>query len=175
MNAIVCVSKNWGIGRDGRLLFHISSDLRRFRVLTTGRTVILGRKTLLTFPHAKPLPNRRNVVLTRGSLSIDGAETAHSADDALALAGPDAVVIGGSSVYAALLDRCERVYVTKVDSLVEADCFFPDLDADPRWAVEWEGDPLEEDGLRFRYVNYVNLALLSDPSAPAVTPDSPKE
>ena len=159
MNAIVCVSQNWGIGRDGRLLFHISSDLRRFRRLTTDKTVILGYKTLLTFPHAKPLPNRRNIVLTHRDLTIDGAEIAHSIDDALALAGDDDVmVIGGSSVYAALLSRCAHVYVTKVDACPEADSFFPDLDADPAWSLGWQSGEFVEDGLRFRFLDYVNLS-----------------
>lgn len=155
MQAIVCVSENWGIGCDGRLLFRLSADLKRFRALTTGKTVILGRKTLATFPGGKPLPNRRNIVLTHRDFAIEGAETAHSAEEAAALAGPDAVVIGGTSVYRAFLPYCDRVLVTKVDACPEADSFFPDLDASPDWMAVSESEDLEEDGLRFRYVDYI--------------------
>lgn len=154
MTAIVCVSRNWGIGKDGALLFHISDDLKRFRALTTGKTVVLGRKTLATFPGGKPLKNRRNIVLSRSCAAIEGAEVARSVEEAAALAGEEAVVIGGASVYEALLARCERVCVTKVEETREADSFFPDLDASDAWRIAWESEEQEENGLRFRYVDY---------------------
>ena len=157
MQAIVCVSRNWGIGLDGRLLFHLSADLKRFRALTVGKTVILGSRTLATFPGGKPLPDRRSIVLTRGDAPVEGAETAHSVEEAAALAGDGAFVIGGASVYALLLPLCERVLVTKVDAQPEADSFFPNLDAHPDWRVEREGEELEENGLRFRFVDYVRV------------------
>ena len=116
MTAIVCVSQSWGIGRDGALLFRISADHKRFRALTVGKTVILGHKTLDTFPGGKPLKDRRNIVLSHRDLDVPGAEIAHSFDAAAALGGDDAIVIGGASVYMALLSRCDRVYVTKVDA-----------------------------------------------------------
>lgn len=155
MQAIVCVSENWGIGRDGQLLFHISADLKRFRQLTTGKTVILGRKTLATFPGGKPLPNRRNIVLTHREADIAGAEVAHSVEEAVVMAGSDAVVIGGTSVYRALLPYCDRVLVTMVDAAPEADSFFPDLDTSPDWMAVRESEPCEENGLRFRYIDYI--------------------
>ena len=102
MTAIVCVSKSWGIGRDGALLFLISDDHKRFRSLTVGKTVILGHKTLDTFPGGRPLKDRRNIVLSHRDLDIPGAEIAHSFDEAAALGGDDAIVIGGASVYMAL-------------------------------------------------------------------------
>ena len=113
MTAIVCVSQSWGIGRDGALLFRISADHKRFRALTVGKTVILGHKTLDTFPGGKPLKDRRNIVLSHRDLDVPGAEIAHSFDAAAALGGDDAIVIGGASVYMALLARCDRVYVTR--------------------------------------------------------------
>ena len=157
MTAIVCVSENWGIGRDGALLFRISADHKRFRALTLGKTVILGRKTLETFPGGRPLRDRRNIILSRGALTVDGAEVVHSVAEAAALGGEDAVVIGGASVYAALLDRCERVRVTKVAAAPEADSFFPRLDGDPDWRVERESEVMEENGLKFRYIDYVRI------------------
>ena len=155
MTAIVCVSRNWGIGRDGALLFHISADHRRFRAMTLGKTVLLGHKTLETFPGGRPLKGRRNIVLSRRALQIDGAEVAHSFDEAAALGGDDAIVIGGASVYMALISRCDRVYVTKVDADPDADSFFPNLDDNPDWRIESESETFEENGLKFRYVDYV--------------------
>ena len=155
MQAIVCVSENWGIGFGGDLLFRISADLKRFRALTLGKTVILGSRTLKTFPGGKPLPGRRNVDLTRSEAPIPGAETARTREEALALAGGDAVVIGGASVYTLLLPDCARALVTKVFAAPEADSFFPNLDVHPDWRVASESGVMEENGLRFQYVDYV--------------------
>lgn len=155
MTAIVCVSKNWGIGRDGKLLFRISADLKRFKSLTVGKTVILGRKTLDTFPGGKPLKDRCNIVLSHRELDIPGAIVVHSFSEAAALAGDDAVVIGGASVYMALLDRCDRVCVTQVDVEAEADSYFPRLDRSPDWHIESESEEMEENGLKFRFIDYV--------------------
>ena len=155
MTAIVCVSRSWGIGRDGALLVRISADHKRFRTLTVGKTVILGHKTLDTFPGGKPLKDRRNIVLSHRDLDVPGAEIAHSFDEAAALGGDDAIVIGGASVYMALLSRCDRVYVTKVDADPDADSFFPNLDDNPDWRIESESETFEENGLKFRYVDYV--------------------
>ena len=114
MQAIVAVSQSWGIGRDGQLLFRIRADLQRFKALTTGHTVVMGRKTLETLPGGRGLPDRRNLVLTRQkSLTPDRAETVHSPEELLALADSDAFVIGGQEVYTRLLPYCTRVYVTK--------------------------------------------------------------
>ena len=157
MTAIVCVSQSWGIGRDGALLFRISADHKRFRSLTVGKTVILGHKTLDTFPGGKPLKDRRNIVLSHRDLDVPGAEIAHSFDEAAALGGADAIVIGGASVYMALLDRCDRVFVTMVDADAEADSFFPCLDNSPDWRIERESAEMEENGLRFRYIDYVRV------------------
>ncbi len=155
MQAIVCVSENWGIGLDGQLLFHLSADMKRFRALTVGKTVILGSRTLATFPGGKPLPDRRNIVLTRSSAPIEGAELAHTTQEALDLAGPDAIVIGGASVYTLLLPHCDRVLATVVYASPEADSYFPNLDTHPDWRVESEGELMEENGVRFRFVDYV--------------------
>ena len=155
MTAIVCVSRTWGIGRDGALLFHISADHKRFRALTVGKTVILGRKTLETFPGGKPLKDRRNIILSHRGMEIPGAEVVHSFSEAVALAGDDAIVIGGASVYMALLNRCDCVHVTMVDADAEADSFFPRLDNSPDWRIASESEEMEENGLRFRYVDFV--------------------
>ena len=163
MNAIVAVDATWAIGCQGDLLFSLPTDMRRFRTLTMGGTVILGRKTLDSFPGGKPLPKRRNIVITRNpDLTVEGAEIASGPEEALALAQGDENiwVIGGGSVYTALLSRCKRVYLTKVDQAAEnADTFFPNLDKLPNWKVEKRSEPVEESGLTYRFIDYVNTAL----------------
>ena len=159
MNAIVVVDRNWAIGRSNGLLFSLPGDMKRFRALTTGGTVIMGRKTLDSFPGGRPLPRRRNIVITRDpAFRREGCEIVRSPEEAAALAGDgdDVWLIGGGSVYAALLNRCRRVYVTRVDAAATgADTFFPDLDALPEWTAERIGEPMEENGLAYRFVDYV--------------------
>lgn len=155
MQAIVCVSETWGIGRDGALLFRLSADLRRFRALTVGKTVILGSRTLKTFPGEKPLPERRSIVLTRSDAPIDGATLAHTREEALALAGDDAIVIGGASVYTLLLPDCSRVLVTKVFAAPPADSFFPNLDNHPDWEKAAASEIMTENDLRYQFIDYI--------------------
>lgn len=158
MQAIVAVSQSWGIGKGGDLLFRLPSDLRRFKAMTTGHTVIMGRKTLDSLPGGKGLPHRRNLVLSRQSdFAPDRAEVIHSVEDILKTAEDDAFVIGGQQVYEQLLPYCARVYVTKVLSDPEADAFFPDLDKLPGWKVASAGEMLTENGLSFQYVEYTRI------------------
>lgn len=153
MNAIVAVSENGGIGKDNELLFRISSDLKRFKELTAGHAVIMGRKTLQSLPGGRGLPNRRNIVITRDSdFTAERAEVVHSIDEALALADEGAFVIGGASIYAAMLPYCDKVYLTKVYAEAEADAYFPSLDG---WQVAEQSEIMEENGLRFQYIDYV--------------------
>lgn len=158
MQAIVAVSQSWGIGKGGDLLFRLPSDLRRFKAMTTGHTVIMGRKTLDSLPGGKGLPHRRNLVLSRQSdFAPDRAEVIHSVEDILKTAEDDAFVIGGQQVYEQLLPYCARVYVTKVLSDPEADAFFPDLDKLPEWKVASAGEMLTGNGLSFQYVEYIRI------------------
>ena len=155
MDAIVAVDARWGIGRDGGLLFRISADLRRFKALTMGQTVVMGRRTLQSLPGGRGLPGRRNLVLSRqGNLAPEGAEVFPDLDSLLAQAPEDACVIGGASVYQTLLDKCDTDYITKIHKAYPADCWLPDLDADPNWTLAEESEPLEENGLTFHYATY---------------------
>lgn len=183
MFAIAAVSRNWGIGKDNALLFHISGDMKRFRTLTMGKTVLMGRKTLESMPGGKGLPGRRNVVLTgnRAYAAVD-AEVVTSPVQAVLTAGEEAAVIGGESVYRLFLALCDRVYITKIFAEAQADAFFPDLDADPHWQVETESEIFEENGLRYQFVDYVprseedDLAsLLAEPDAGESVPFAPVE
>lgn len=156
MNAIVAVDSNWAIGKGGDQLVYLSQDLQNFKRVTMGHPVILGRKTLATFPGGRPLKGRRNLVLSRSpDLEIEGAEVYHDLDSLLSAAPEDSFVIGGGSVYAALLPRCDTVYVTKIHHAFEgADTFFPDLDAHPDWVLAEWGEILEEKGYSFLFCTY---------------------
>ena len=156
MDLIVAVDENWGIGKGGDQLVYISEDLKRFKALTMGHPVILGRKTLATFPGGRPLKGRRNLILSRSpGFAPEGAEVYPDLDALLGAAPEDSFVIGGASVYRALLDRCATAYVTKIEAAFPAaDCWFPDLDSRPEWRVAEESGPQEENGVSFRYVTY---------------------
>lgn len=145
MNTIAAVDRNWAIGRDGKLLVSIPADMAFFRRMTTGKTVIMGRRTLESFPGGKPLKGRKNIVLTRDpDYAAEGAVVVHSPEEALAAVsgcGPDDVfVIGGGTVYRAMLPYVDTAYITRIDYAYDADCSFPDLDADPEWELAEEGE-----------------------------------
>ena len=156
MNVIAAVDQNWAIGKGGDQLCYLPADLKRFQALTTGHPVILGRKTLATFPGGRPLKNRRNLILSRDpAFAPEGAEVFRSLDALRAAAPADSFAIGGASVYAALLDACDTAYITKIHRAWEgADAFFPNLDGDPAWELTEEGEPLEHEGIFFHYVTY---------------------
>ena len=156
MKLIAAVDEHWALGKGGDQLVYISQDLKRFKTLTTGHPVILGRKTMATFPGGRPLKGRRNLILSRNpDFAPEGAEVYPDLDSLLAQAPEDSCVIGGASVYKALLDKCDTAYITKIGRAWEgADAFFPDLDAGPDWEMAEEGEPQEHAGIPFRYVTY---------------------
>lgn len=140
MNLIVNVDKNWAIGNKNRLLVSIPQDMKFFREMTTGKVVVMGRKTLESFPGGQPLKNRVNIVLT--------SDPEYRAGDAVVVHSMEALleelkkypeeeifVIGGESIYRALLPRCTKAYVTKTDHAYDADTWFPNLDEDPQWEM----------------------------------------
>ena len=155
MNVIVAVDENWAIGKDGDQLCYIPADLKRFQKLTTGHPVLLGRKTLATFPGGRPLKNRRNLILSgQTDFAPEGGEVFHTLEAALAAAPADTFVIGGESVYRQALDRCDTAYVTKIQKSFPADRYFPNLDADPAWTITETEGPYEHEGLTYFYVTY---------------------
>ena len=156
LEAIAAVYADWGIGAEGTQPVTLKADRRRFRRLTEGAAVIVGRRTLADFPGGRPLEGRVNLVLSRGAGPIPGAVTVRSVAEALLEAEkyPRALVIGGASVYAEMLPHIDRIYLTKIELVPHSDVFFPDLDALPEWScapVEEEG---EENGLRYRFLTY---------------------
>ena len=162
MNCIVACDRNWGIGKDGHLLCHLSGDLKYFKEMTMGKTVVMGRVTLESLPGGHGLPGRRNIVLTRNpEYEAEGAEVVHSMeelDEALKDTPTDDVfVIGGANIYDMMVLRCRNVYVTKVDEEFEADRHFRDLDKSRRFEIAERSEYMEEDGIRYQFVKYVKV------------------
>ena len=137
MEMIVAVYDDWGIGCEGDQPIALSADRKFFRRHTAGSTVIVGRKTVGSFPGQAPLPKRRNIVLTRQDVELPGFETAHSPQEAAAMAAGDekVFVIGGGTVYRQMLPLCDRAVITKVHTIVPCDTWFPNLDESPDWRL----------------------------------------
>lgn len=159
MKAIVNVDNNWAIGNGDSLLNRIPADMKFFKEKTTGNVVVMGRKTFMTFPGPKALPNRVNIVITSDKgWSAPDVITCHSLDELfeqLERYDTNTVyVIGGSSIYEQLLPHCDTVYVTKVDSAKPADKFFPNLDEIGGWQAACESEENEHDGVKFKYIAY---------------------
>ena len=159
MNAIVNVDKNWGIGNKGELLISIPADMKMFREETTGNAIVLGRKTMETFPGGKPLPNRDNIVLSRKSdLKIPGATVVHDISELMEVLkrydSNRVYVVGGETIYEQLLPYCDTVHVTKVDRAYEADAHFPNLDQMPEWEIAAAGEEQSYFDTTYRFIKY---------------------
>ena len=160
---IAAIAKNNAIGFENKLIYWLPNDLKRFKELTTGHTIIMGSNTFRSLPKGA-LPNRRNIVLTSHNIEIEGAEVVHTIEEMLkAVEDEDTdtvFVIGGGSVYTALLPQCKRVYLTKVDALGEgADTWFPNLDKLPAWEVETVGETITEKGCTYQFIDYINTRI----------------
>lgn len=154
MNLIVAVDKNWAIGKDNKLLVSIPADMKFFRETTKGNIVVMGRKTLESFPQGQPLQNRVNIVISRNKdYKVKGAVVVHSIEEAIEEAKKyegDVYVIGGESIYRAMLPYCQTALVTKIDHAYTADTYFPNLDQDPEW--ELTGETEEQTYFDLEYV-----------------------
>lgn len=157
INIISAVARNRAIGYNNNLLYFIKEDLRRFKQLTTGNTVIMGRRTFESLPKGA-LPNRRNIVLSRTKKDFPGCDVYTSLDEALKHIGKDekAFIIGGASVYKEALEIADRLYLTEIDAIPEnADVFFPEYDNNI-WTVEAKEEHVKtEDTPAYAFVDYV--------------------
>ena len=140
MRLIASADKNWAIGYKNELLVRIPDDMKRFREMTTGNIVIMGRKTLESFPKKKPLNGRINIVISGNpDYTVEGATVVHSIEEAVEIASkydPDDVFcIGGGSIYRDMLPYIDKAYVTRIDFAYDADTCFPNLDEDPEWEL----------------------------------------
>ena len=177
MRAIVCADKNWGIGYKNRLLVSIPSDMKFFRETTTGKVIVMGRKTLESFPNGMPLKNRINIVLTRDrNYEAKGAVIVHDEEELMNELGKydteQIYIIGGESVYKMMLSYCDKIYVTKVDfrgeiwmlsdkiyvtkvdRAFQADTYFPNLDEMSEWKMTQESEEQTCFDLEFCFTTY---------------------
>lgn len=159
MKLIVAVDREWGIGKANDLLFSIPEDMKFFRSTTMGKVIVIGRKTLQSFPGGNPLKNRVNVVLS-SALDRDDVTVVNDIPSLMREIGrfpaDDVFVCGGASVYKTLLPYCSEALVTKVDAVGGADTYFPNLDEAEGWVLTEEGEPIETNGYVIRFCKYAN-------------------
>ena len=162
MNLIVAVDENWAIGNKNELLIRIPADHKMFRQETTGKVVVLGRKTLETFPGGLPLKNRTNIILsTKKDYEVKDAIVVHSVEELMEelkkYEDNQIYIIGGESVYRQMLPYCDTAHVTKIDRSYEADAFFPDLDKDPDWQITAESDEQSYFDTTYAFLKYERI------------------
>lgn len=159
MNLIVAVDNNWAIGNKGELLIRIPNDHKHFREETTGKVVVLGRKTLETFPQGLPLKNRTNIILsTDKNYAVKDAIIVHSIEELLEelkkYNDEDIYIIGGDSVYRQMLPYCNVAHITKIDHEYEADAYFPNLDQDEAWEITADSDEQTYFDIPYQFLKY---------------------
>lgn len=159
MNLIVAVDNNWAIGCKNSLLVRIPADHKNFRQETTGKVVVLGRKTLETFPQKQPLKNRTNIIMsTNPDYHVNDAVVVHSKEELLEelkrYPSGDVYIIGGESVYRMMLPYCDTALVTRIDHVYEADAYFPNLDESGEWEVTAVSEEQTYFDLVYTFVKY---------------------
>ena len=160
MNLIVAVDKNWAIGKNNDLLYNIKEDMQFFRSTTLNKVVVMGRKTLESFPGAKPLKNRVNIVLSSDkSLKIEGATIVNDLemlfDELKKYDTNDVFVIGGGAIYKMLEPYCDTAYITEINAEKDADIFFPNLSKMDKWHLESSSEIKEDNGIEVVFNKYV--------------------
>ena len=164
MKAILSADRNWAIGYQNKLLISIPSDMKFFRETTTGHVVVMGRKTLESFPGKQPLKNRVNIVLTRdvNYRAAAGVVLVHNLDELMEqlkkYSSDDVYVIGGGAIYRLLLPYCDTVYVTRIDFAYQADTWFPNLDQDQDWELAEESEEHTCFDIEYCFARYVRKA-----------------
>ena len=159
MNLIACVDNNWAIGKKNQLLVKIPADMKFFRETTTGKVVVMGRKTLESFPNGQPLKNRTNIVLTRDkSYQVKDAIIVYSMDELheelKKYPSEDIFILGGESIYRQMVDACDVAHITKVDYAYDADAYFPNLDEKPEWQITQDSEEQTYFDLIFHFYKY---------------------
>ena len=158
MKLIVAADKNWAIGKENKLLVSIPADMKFFRETTKGNVVVMGRKTLESFPQSQPLKNRVNIVITKNpDYKVKDAIVVHSIEEAVAESKKyegEVFCIGGESIYRAMLPYCDTALVTKIDHAFEADTYFPNLDEDPDWELTGETEEQTYFDLEYVFTKY---------------------
>lgn len=163
MNLIAAVDKNWAIGKNNQLLVRIPADQKFFRETTTGKVVVMGRKTLESFPNGLPLKNRTNIVLTKDkNYKVKDAIVLHSMDELMMelekYDSDDIYIIGGEKIYAQLVDQCDVAHITKIDYEYDADAYFPNLDEKPEWVITGDSEEQTYFDLIYYFYRYERKA-----------------
>ncbi|MDO4482199.1 MAG: dihydrofolate reductase [Bacillota bacterium] len=163
INTIVAVDEKWGIGRDNDMLFSIPDDMKYFRKTTLGTLVVYGKNNLLSFPGGKPLPKRRNVILSSSLEPSEEYEVVRNVGELFALLREEKerkiFIIGGAMVYEELLPYCKNAYVTKMFRDFNGEKFFPNLDELPEWKLAEEGAHMDYEGLEYCFTRYENRSV----------------
>jgi dihydrofolate reductase len=159
MKAIAAVDKNWAIGNKNRLLTSIPADMKFFREKTNGHVVVMGRKTLESFPNGLPLKNRTNIVLTANrSYQVKDAIVVHTQEELLEelknYDSEEIYIIGGESIYRMMIPFCDTAYITKIDHSYEADTYFPNLDEMEDWQMTEESEEQTCFDLEYAFTKY---------------------
>ncbi len=157
MTLILVADNDWAIGVNGGLLTRLPADMKRFREITSGSTVVMGRKTYESFPK-RPLPDRENCVISRTVTELEGAKCFPSIESFLEYAKTvenDIYVIGGGEIYMQMLPYCDKAYITRVYESFGGDTFFTDIDALPEWELVESSDIIETNCHKIRFMNYV--------------------
>ena len=159
MNLIVAVDKNWAIGKDNKMMWSLPADMKFFRETTTGKVVVMGRKTLESFPNGQPLKNRTNIVLTHDrSYQVKDAIVVYSMDELheelKKYPSEDIYIIGGESIYRQMVDECDVAHITKVDFAYDADAHFPNLDEKPEWQITQDSEEQTYFDLIYHFYKY---------------------
>lgn len=159
MNLIAAVDQKWAIGKNNQLLVSIPADMKFFRETTLDKVVVMGRKTLESFPGGQPLKKRVNIVMTKDqNYQVKDAIVVHSLEELLEILKPykeeDIYVIGGESIYRQLLPYCKLAHITKIDHAYEADTYFPNLDEDPEWELTGVSDEQTYFNLEYEFRRY---------------------
>ena len=159
MNIIAAVDRNWAIGRKGKLLVSIPGDQKYFREETLGKVVVLGRKTLQTFPQGMPLQGRTNLILSGDrDYKVQGGIVCHSIEELMerisGYPSRDVYCIGGESLYRQLLPHCDVAHITKIDHAYDADAYFPDLDKNPEWEITADSDEQTYFDIAYTFLRY---------------------
>lgn len=159
MNLIASVDNNWAIGKNNQLLVSIPADMKFFRTTTTGKVVVMGRKTLESFPNGQPLKNRTNIVLTHDrTYRVKDAVVVYSMDELREelkkYDSEDIYVIGGESIYRQLVDECDVAHITKIDFAYDADAYFPNLDEKDEWEITADSEEQTYFNLIYHFLKY---------------------
>ena len=160
MKLIVAADRRGGIGKDGKLLVHLPGDMKYFKETTSGHTVIMGRKTFQSLPSSRPLPNRRNIIISK-TLPLDyreDVEVYRTPEQVVRMlsvnSDNDSFVIGGGTIYSAMLPFCDEAYVTEIDNIFDADTFVPVFSNLNNWTCTYESESYNENGISYCFKIY---------------------